>query len=128
MLKKKTNYLTIVSVLVAISGLAILFYCLINSIFADITQPAIYATNQVGANEETVSDAGMRYIGMGLACTGFLGAGIGQGHAAGRAAEGVSRNPEAEGKIRNMMIIGAAIAETSALYSLVVAILIAFVI
>ncbi|BDV02162.1 MAG: hypothetical protein HPAVJP_0510 [Candidatus Hepatoplasma vulgare] len=127
MLKKKTNYLTVVSVLVAFAGVAILIYSLVNAIFADVSQQVFATSNSVG-NSETISDDGMKYIGMGLACTGFLGAGIGQGHAAGRAAEGVSRNPEAEGKIRNMMIVGAAIAETSALYSLVIAILIGFVI
>ncbi len=65
-------------------------------------------------------------IGAGLACIGMTGAGIGQGYAAGKAAEAVSRNPEAESKIRSMMIIGAAIAESSALYSFVIAIMLIF--
>ncbi len=66
-------------------------------------------------------------IGAGLSCIGLLGAGIGQGYAAGKAAEAVGRNPEAEGQIRNMMIVGAAIAESSALYALVIAIMCLFV-
>lgn len=66
-------------------------------------------------------------IGAGVACIGMTGAGIGQGYAAGKAAEAVSRNPEAESKIRSMMIIGAAIAESSALYSFVIAIMLIFV-
>lgn len=77
------------------------------------------------ADEYTVDAA--KLLGAGIASIGFIGAGMGQGFAAGKAAEGVARNPEAEGKIRNMMIIGAAIAETSALYALVVAILLIFV-
>lgn len=77
--------------------------------------------------ESTITDKGFAYLGAGVAAIGFLGAGVGQGYAAGRAAEAVGRNPEAEGKIRNMMIIGAAIAESSALYSLVIAILLIFV-
>lgn len=68
------------------------------------------------------------YIGAGIAGIGLLGAGIGQGYAAGKASEAVGRNPEAEGKIRNMMIIGAAIAESSALYALVISILLIFVV
>ncbi len=68
------------------------------------------------------------WIGAGIASIGLLGAGIGQGYAAGKAAEAVGRNPEAEAKIRNMMIVGAAIAESSALYSLVVSILLIFVV
>ncbi len=70
---------------------------------------------------------GLLAVGAGLSCTGLLGAGIGQGYAAGKAAEAVGRNPEAEGRIRNMMIVGAAIAESSALYALVIAIMCLFV-
>ncbi len=66
-------------------------------------------------------------VGGGLASIGFVGAGIGQGYAAGKAAEAVGRNPEAEGKIRNMMFVGAAVAESSALYALVIAIMCIFV-
>ena len=69
----------------------------------------------------------MALLGAGIACVGFIGAGIGQGYAAGQAALSVGRNPEAESKIRSMMIIGAAIAESTALYTLVVAILLIFV-
>ncbi len=69
---------------------------------------------------------GLTMIGAGLATLGMLGAGLGQGFAAGKAAEAVGRNPEAEDKIRSMFIIGAAIAETAAIYALVVAILILF--
>ncbi|RKX67135.1 MAG: ATP synthase F0 subunit C [Tenericutes bacterium] len=59
--------------------------------------------------------------------TAGIGAGIGQGYAAGKAAEAVARNPEAESKIRSMMIVGAAIAESAALYAFVIAIMLIFV-
>jgi F-type H+-transporting ATPase subunit c len=61
---------------------------------------------------------------MGL---GALGPGIGIGMAARGALDALGRNPEAEGSIRLMMIIGAALAESVAIYALVIAILIAFV-
>ena len=70
----------------------------------------------------------VKYIGAGISSIGMLGAGIGQGYAGGKAAEAVGRNPEAESKIRNMMIVGAAIAESGALYALVVSILLIFVV
>ncbi len=78
--------------------------------------------------EDTITDAGMVAIGAGIASVGFVGAGIGQGYAAGKAAEAVGRNPEAEGQIRNMMFVGAAVAESSALYALVIAIMCLFVV
>jgi len=66
-------------------------------------------------------------IGCGIAALGTLGTAIGQGYACAKAVEGVARNPEAESKIRTMLIVGDAIAETSAIYSLIIAILLIFV-
>lgn len=54
-----------------------------------------------------------------------LGVGNGQGTAAGKAAEAVGRNPEAEGKIRTMMLLGQGVAESAAIYGLL-AFLLAF--
>ncbi len=57
---------------------------------------------------------------MGLAA---FGVGIGQGFAAAKAVEGISRQPEAHGSILSTMLVGQAIAETSAIFALIVAIL-----
>jgi len=66
---------------------------------------------------------GLVAVGAGMAMIRASGVGAGQGVAAGRAAEAVGRNPEAESKIRSMFIVGAAIAESSALYAFVIAIM-----
>ncbi len=63
-------------------------------------------------------------LAMGL---GSIGPGIGIGLAVRGAMEALGRNPEAEGAIRTTMIIGAALAEAVAIYALVIAIVIAFV-
>ena len=70
---------------------------------------------------------GLIGVGAGLAMVGASGVGAGQGVAAGRAAEAVGRNPEAESKIRTMLIIGLGIAESAAIYSLIISILLIFV-
>ena len=70
---------------------------------------------------------GLVALGAGLAMLGATGVGVGQGIAAGRAAEAVGRNPEAETKIRAMLIIGMGIAESAAIYSLIISILLLFV-
>ena len=57
-----------------------------------------------------------------------MGAGIGQGYATGKAAEAVGRNPEADSKIRLMLIVGCAIAETGAIYALIISFLLIFVV
>lgn len=87
----------------------------------------IEALNSISAVAAEQSDKLGAFIGAGLSMLGGLGTGIGQGFAAGKASEAVARNPEAEGKIRTMMIVGCAIAETAAIYSLIIAILLIFV-
>ena len=67
-------------------------------------------------------------IGAAVAVLTGIGAGIGIGIATAKATDAVARQPEAEGKIRNILILGAALAEATAIYALVAAILIIFVI
>lgn len=69
---------------------------------------------------------GMAYLGAGIAVIGGLGPGIGQGFAAGKAAEAVGRQPEAQSKILVTTIATQAVAETTGLYGLVIAILLIF--
>lgn len=52
---------------------------------------------------------------------------VGQGYAAGKAVEAVGKNPEAETEIRTMLMLGAGIAETAAIYGLLIAFLLLFV-
>ncbi|MCR4956786.1 MAG: ATP synthase F0 subunit C [Lachnospiraceae bacterium] len=66
-------------------------------------------------------------IGAGLAVIAGIGPGVGQGIAAGYAASAVGRNPGAQGEIRSTMLLGQAVAETTGLYGLLVAILLLFV-
>ena len=70
--------------------------------------------------------AGMAVLGAGIAMVAGLGPGIGQGIAASKGAEAVGRNPEAEGKIRSMMVLGIAMAETTGIYALIIALLLIF--
>ena len=66
-------------------------------------------------------------IGAGLACIAGIGPGVGQGYAAGQAAAAVGRNPGAKGTITSTMLMGQAVAETTGLYGLAVAIILLFV-
>lgn len=71
--------------------------------------------------------AGLACLGAGIAMIGGLGSGVGQGIAAGKGAEATGRNPEAAGKIRSIMVLGIALAETTGIYALVVALLLIFI-
>lgn len=66
-------------------------------------------------------------IGAGLAVLTGFGTAIGQGIAAAKALEGISRNPEASGEIRATLILSLALIETPALYGLLVSLLLIFV-
>ncbi|MEG2337788.1 MAG: ATP synthase F0 subunit C [Clostridium sp.] len=70
---------------------------------------------------------GLMAIGAGIAILGALGAGIGVGIATGKACEAVARQPEAKGEVTSTLIVGAALSEATAIYGLLVAILIIFV-
>ena len=66
-------------------------------------------------------------IGAGLAVIAGIGPGIGQGIAAGHGAAAVGRNPGAKGDIMSTMLLGQAVAETTGLYGLLIAMLLLFV-
>ncbi|PKM51566.1 MAG: ATP synthase F0 subunit C [Firmicutes bacterium HGW-Firmicutes-7] len=69
---------------------------------------------------------GFSAIGAGIAMIAGIGPGIGQGFAAGKAAEAVGNNPEGGRPATIVMLLGAAVAETSGIFSLVIAIVILF--
>jgi len=65
-------------------------------------------------------------IGAGLAMIAGIGPGIGEGYAVGKACEAIGRQPEAQGNVTRTMFIGCAIAESTGIYGLVVALLLMF--
>lgn len=65
-------------------------------------------------------------IGAGAAMIAGIGPGIGEGYAAGKAVEAIGRQPEAESTIIRTMVIGDAIAESTGIYALVVALILLY--
>ncbi len=65
-------------------------------------------------------------VGAGLAMIAGVGPGIGQGFAAGKGCEAVGRQPEAQGDIIKTMLLGCAVAESTGIYGLVVALILLF--
>ena len=65
-------------------------------------------------------------IGAAIAVFTGIGAGIGIGHATGKAVEAIARQPEAESKISKNLILGCALAEATAIYGFIIGILIIF--
>lgn len=81
-------------------------------------------TAVLAAVDSTGDKAMAAAIVVGLAAA--LGA-LGMGIAIAKSVEGISRQPEAEGKIRTSLMLGLVFVETAIIYALIVAILIIFV-
>lgn len=95
-----------------------------------------YADNDAAAADTAVADTSSadaqivvgKSNGAGLAIGIAAGAGaIGMGLAVAKSAEGISRQPEAEGKIRTTLMLGLVFIETAIIYALLAVILIIFV-
>lgn len=95
-----------------------------------------YADNDAAAADTAAADTAAadaqivvgKSNGAGLAIGIAAGAGaIGMGLAVAKSAEGISRQPEAEGKIRTTLMLGLVFIETAIIYALLAVILIIFV-
>lgn len=89
---------------------------------SEVGEDAGAATQAAAAPSLTAIGAA---IAIGLAA---LGGAIAMGMAIAKAMEGIARQPEADGKIRSVLMLGLVFIETVVIYALIVAILIMFVV
>ena len=74
------------------------------------------------------STEGLRYVGIGVAAgTAVIGPGAGMGYLIGQTIASIHRQPEAFDQTRTLMFLGIGLVEAFALYGIVFALLIAFV-
>lgn len=88
------------------------------------------AEAQSAETEETAQDSGTTAKAVAAAACVALVAAIGaisMGFAISKSTDGISRQPEADGKIRTTLMLGLVFIETVVIYALIVAILIIFV-
>ena len=93
-----------------------------------ISIPVFAATNGDAAATTADSTTGLKALASAIA-VGIAAAGgaVGMGLSAGKAVEGIARQPEAESKIRTTLMLGLVFIETAIIYALLVVILIIFV-
>ncbi len=116
----------------AVMMLVTMLFMVSGSAFASETAEPAAAGAVQEAVQETVQDGGNVAGDKAMAaaiCVGFAAAAgaIGMGWAISKASEGISRQPEAEGKIRTTLMLGLVFIETAIIYALIVGILIIFV-
>lgn len=97
-------------------------------LFTVPTEAFAEETTVVATEVEENNEAGAKAMAAAL-CVGVAAASgaIAMGWAIAKASEGISRQPEAEGKIRTGLMLGLVFIETAVIYALIVAILIIFV-
>ena len=94
-----------------------------------IASPLVFAAEAIPAGESYIKVyfAMGAMIGAGLAIgLGAIGAGAGIGNAASGACQAVGRNPGVQGKIMMTMLVGMAMAESIAIYALVVSLVLLY--
>lgn len=69
---------------------------------------------------------GMNFLAAAIAIWGVMPSALGEGLVCAKAMEGIARNPDAMGNLRSSMILACALVETTAIYSLLIAILCLF--
>ena len=100
-----------------------------------ISIPVFAATNgdaaTTTATAETAVEAAATTAdsttGLKALASAIAGGAVGMGLSAGKAVEGIARQPEAESKIRTTLMLGLVFIETAIIYALLVVILIIFV-
>ncbi len=98
--------------------------CQTPSIFALVTSFILLFTNFA---DRPVSPTWAAIIGAGLASGfGAIGSGLGGGLVAETSCEGTARNPEMAGTVTNVMLLGQAVTQTTAIYGLLVSFILMF--
>ncbi len=88
-----------------------------------LIQPVLALLLQEGGQAQ-----GLRYVGVGVAAgTAVIGPGAGMGYLIGQTIASIHRQPEAFDQTRTLMFLGIGLVEAFALYGIVFALLIAFV-
>lgn len=97
-------------------------------VYAAGEEPPAQTPSEEVQMEEQTGTVGMKAVAVGLAI-GLAAAGgaVGMGIVGGKAADGISRQPEMEGKIRTTMMLDLVFIETAIIYALLVVILVIFV-
>ena len=121
--RKLKKLAIILLAVIAILAISIPVFAATNGDAATTTATAETAVEAAATTAD--STTGLKALASAIA-VGIAAAG-GMGLSAGKAVEGIARQPEAESKIRTTLMLGLVFIETAIIYALLVVILIIFV-
>lgn len=123
------SLLAVITVALMVCMIAIPAFAADSDVTDSADEAAVMALS--GSDEEQSSAAdstGSKAIAAAVAIAVSAAAGaVAMGLAIAKAVEGISRQPEADGKIRTSLMLGLVFIETAIIYALIVAILVVFV-
>ena len=124
--RKLKKLAIILLAVIAILAISIPVFAATNGDAATTTATAETAVEAAATTAD--STTGLKALASAIA-VGIAAAGgaVGTGLSAGKAVEGIARQPEAESKIRTTLMLGLVFIETAIIYALLVVILIIFV-
>lgn len=116
------------SIAVLLFSLLICAFAGLTAFAADSKDTATDTTSITSSESAEDTSTGTKAMAAAI-CVGLAAAAgaVGMALAISKSAEGISRQPEAEGKIRTTLMLGLVFIETAIIYALIVAILIIFV-
>ena len=120
--RKLKKLAIILLAVIAILAISIPVFAATNGDAATTTATAETAVEAAATTAD--STTGLKALASGIAAAGGA---VGMGLSAGKAVEGIARQPEAESKIRTTLMLGLVFIETAIIYALLVVILIIFV-
>ena len=119
--RKLKKLAIILLAVIAILAISIPVFAATNGDAATTTATAETAVEAAATTAD--STTGLKALASAIAAGGAVGMGL----SAGKAVEGIARQPEAESKIRTTLMLGLVFIETAIIYALLVVILIIFV-
>jgi F-type H+-transporting ATPase subunit c len=73
-----------------------------------------------------MSPEAMKYLAIAITMLAVMPSALGEGLVVSHAVDGIARNPEIYSKLRTTMILGCSLVETTAIYALLISILLLF--
>ncbi|NDL66712.1 ATP synthase F0 subunit C [Anaerotalea alkaliphila] len=98
-----------------------------SGIFSLVVAIVMLFANPLVTREGAFIVLGASALGAGLAMIAGMGPAIGQGYAAGKAAEAVGKRPKLQSSVVRTMLLGQAVAQTTGIYALIIALILLFV-
>ena len=125
-MKKVTKILAVLSIVLMFAGVALLPMKAFAEEGGEVSEEATVVSLEEGGSHLSTTAVKALAAALAIAIPAAVGA-LAMGIGVAKSVEGISRQPEASGKIQSLWMLGMVFVETVVIYALVVTILIVFV-